>query len=235
MTPVTVAAGLSWSAHRANRHGPFEYNSNLYGVFIDATNNHVEVWKSTNSGASWAEADSANHQSATGGTLGADTVQVGSTLYILNSRNSGAGATWRVRTFSMSTDTWGAEVDSGIQDFPNVSGIDTAFLAVRSDGDYIVLHNTSTQSVMGNPYRRVAYSRYEGGAWTLDTDVDGIGSTAQHADARMIAMDAADRAYLFYTNWNTGALHLRTLTSANTSKCTTTPGSIVPPSAFTLP
>lgn len=221
--PAIINSGLSWSDHKNNRLGPFENTStgHIYVVLFDKINSHLEVWRSTDNGDTWSEQDSANHPSIpTSLTYRvADVVQVSTTLHIATLNTSNAII---VRTFSLSTNTWGTSTAAGpvIDQSSNVdshiSSTAALFLAVRSDGDYIVLHQGDAEAIMGTSYRRVVYSRHEGSTWTSDVAVSATG-VQTHYDARGILMGSSDRAHLIYAQTSgTANLIQNSLTSTNT-------------------
>ena len=218
--PFSFASELAPPLNPGNRHGPFEYGGNLYGVFQDTTNIHVEVWKSTDDGDSWSEADSANHKTFSTVPPGRylDVVQDRVNSNILHILYSVTSTTSRivVSQFNMATDAWGATtgLSGPVLNSSTITGNAVVFLAVRSDGDYVVLYNGLTESSMGTAYRRARLIRHEGSTWTevgiIENDV-----IAEHRDARAIEMDAADRAYLFYTNTTLSDLRVKTYNSSN--------------------
>ena len=187
----------------------------LFGVFIDAVGNTVEVWRSADGGTTWTEQDAANHQaiSATAANKVVDAIQDGTLIHFLY-----PGSTlWSIGTFNTVTNKFetssagsGPTVTVGISSTAAVG-----YLAKRGT-DFIVFHHGLTNTIMSTIYRRTYYSRYSGGTWTLNTAVDGYGSvTANHADARAIAIDTTGRVYFFLTNPTAGTSLVRTLTPAN--------------------
>lgn len=207
MTPVTIDSGatISWSVNRSGRCGPFEYGGNLYGVFVDAvtspTSPNVEMWKSTDSGATWSEVGAGSHPTITGssGYHVVDAVMVGTSIHVACIANTNA---WQVVPFNLSTDSWGAAT-SGTGPtalaIPTISNTAQGFLSVRSDGVYVIVHNAAVEKVMGVNYRRVDYSRYASGSWTNNVAVGGY-TIGGDFDARMITVDASNRVYLFYSS-----------------------------------
>lgn len=209
--PFSFSSELKWSPHLNSMHGPFENGSNLYAVLLDLTNLTYEVWKSTDSGNSWSEQDSASHPAigSSSSFRSVNVIQSGATLYILRDSSGTAFA-----TFSMSSDTWSATTTGGGNPAAGISGTVPYHGAVRSDGDVIIFHHGVTESIMGTNYRRVKYSRYEGGVWTNSTDVGGTGAQA-HYDARTAVLGSSDRVHFFWTDFNNQDLKHRSLSSAN--------------------
>lgn len=211
--PFSFSSELKWSSHRALMHGPFENGTNLYAVLIDDTADTLEVWKSTDSGDSWSEQDSGNHKTVVASQACCHTVQSGTTLYIAYLI---ASDVVNIVPFSMATDTYGTVITGGptAAVAGTASALSPPILSRRSDGDYVVLHNGPTQSIMGTGYRRVLYSRHEGSTWTLDTDVAGI-DVQIHYDTRAAILGSSDRVHFFWTDATNSDLKHRSLTSAN--------------------
>lgn len=214
--PFSFSSELKWSDHLNMAHGPFQNGSNLYAVLLDKTANSLEVWKSTDSGNSWAEQDAANKKaiSATATAKSCSVVQDGTTLHIAW---IAATATIAVVPFSMATDTYGTVAGGGPAITTSAAGYPFS-LVVRSDGDYIVFHNGATQNIMGTPYRRVYYSRYEGAAWTNNTNVGGVDAQFSQ-NALTASFGSSDRAHFVWMDGGTGLMH-RALTSANALQTT---------------
>jgi hypothetical protein len=212
--PFSFSSELKWSISRNGRHGVYENGSDLYAVLIDATNNHVEVWRSTDGGNSWSEQDSAGKPSisTTASRKSVDVVQAGTTLHVAVLRGTGPAL---VANFSMATNTWGtATAEGSVVSGGSNSGNAPIFLARRSDGDYILVHQGATESVMGTAYRRVTYSRHEGSTWTVAQAVSATG-VQSHYDAHAAILGDSDRVHIFYTDSANADLLHRSLTSAN--------------------
>lgn len=215
--PATIS-GAIWPGHINGHLGPWESGGALYmpAYFFSGTM-QLAMFKSADGGETWAEVDSADRITGVLSDV-LSTAQVGTTLYILHTLSAGTG---QVRKFECSTDQWVA-AESGMATSPpalvaNVSSIRAGFLCVRGDGNYVVFHNGATESVMGSSYRRIKYSRFQSGAWTINVRVDGGTGDQFHWDARAAQLGSSSRSHFFYTKSNAGfTLYQKSLTSGNT-------------------
>jgi hypothetical protein len=222
--PATIS-GVSWPEHRNNVLGPFLYEDSLYVAVLDVPNNHLEVWRSTDSGETWAEADAANHPAinntasnrstdafVTGSVLSVGTVEAGSVLMRI----------WR---FDLATNLWagGFNALSGPQVYTNVTG-KIAFGSIRrASGSYVAFYQGGPESIMGSAYRRVqrSISTTSGLTWATPQHIDVVtgGSsppgTQVHYDMRAILHGSQDRAHLFYTETGATTLWHRCIISNN--------------------
>ena len=139
--PAAIGSGLFLSPHLSGRSGPWEYNGNLYGVFNDTTNGHLEVWKSTDGGQTWVEIDSANHLSGADGRF--DSTFVGSTIHIAYGDGTGThNASYA--SFGCATDTWGTATATGSTAVLDASVAQYAYgITVTTDGDIFVFYSGS--------------------------------------------------------------------------------------------
>lgn len=211
--PFSFSSELKWSDHLNNRLGPFENGTDIYAVLIDKTANTVEVWRSTDSGSSWSEQDSANHRgtSTTATQKVVHAEKLGTTISIVY---RGPSNYWHV-TFSMSSNTWGTATEAiGYAGQVNVAGPLAMGMAVRSDGSVVTFANSAPESIMGTSYRRVTHRNFSGGTWGSNVDVGGTG-VAAHYDMRAIVLGSSDRVHLFWTDETNLDLKHRSLTSAN--------------------
>jgi len=189
--------------------------SSLYGVFVDQTNNTVEVWKSTDNGATWAESDAANHKSINTNSNAKviDAKKLDTSLYVLYPTTAGL---WTVTAFSMATDTWGTTTSGSGPSMTGGLGGPFGFLAVRSSTEFIIFHQAADRAVMSSNYARTSYSRYNAGTWTLNTALDGLGTNTQSAYAMSVGADAAGRVYMFYRLFiSTNAAMVKVLSATN--------------------
>jgi hypothetical protein len=229
--PATISAGLSWPDHKNSRVGPFEAGSALYAVLVDKTNNHIECWKSTDGGDTWAEQDAANHpSSSTTANYKSVTVhQSGTALVCFIPKGS---TSIEIREFSTSSDTWGSAITGptitlGAATHTNPAATPPRVLgAKRSDGSYVVVYNGATQSVMGTAYDRAkVHIRSSGGTWSGPFDLAGspnspidntLPGTQVYYHPLAVVPDASDRAHIIYKEATSGALKSRTLLSGGT-------------------
>lgn len=157
---------------------------------------------------SWTEVDAANRPSATDDPYA---VMHDDEIHIVTQAINSSPLH---HVFDTSTDSWTItddEIDSGITDTETTS---YAAIAVRSDGDVIVVHEGQTEDVGGTLYSRIVYSRKEGGAWTTSIALDPGGST-DYVGADIV-LGADDRVHFFYLDDTNNDLYHRSLSSTNT-------------------
>lgn len=110
-------------------------------------------------------------------------------------------------------DQWDGTIINEVVELPANEPITVAgFIAVRSDGDVIVVYNGDTDKIMGTDYDRCDYARREGGTWTAGINVAGD-SVESHSRAHAIGRGASDEMFLFYDKG--GSDYHRRLSSAN--------------------
>lgn len=215
--PATISNGI-WPDHRNANIGPRESGGNLYAPFyVFSGTMQLGMFKSTDGGETWTEQDSANRPTGVISTALA-VGQITTTLYVLYTPSA---VTAQIRKFDCSTDTWVA-LESGMATSPptlnaNITGAGAqpGFLIVRGDGDYVVFHNGSTENVMGSAYRRIKYSRFQSGAWTINVRVDNGTGDQFHWDARAAVLGSSSRSHFFYTKSSSSLGFHKALTSAN--------------------
>jgi hypothetical protein len=220
--PATVTTAAGWSDGENSFIGPIEHGSALYCALHDKTNNHAEVWKSSDGGNTWAEQDAANHPSAAT-TNGRRSLSVRKAA--VNSAGSAADvlvvgynpndkSLWR--EFNLSSDTWGTVgVSGGGSQGLNGAGLAGPLVDVirRSDGTTVIVATGNTESIMGTPYQRVRIDRWSGTTWQAGVI---IGDTvATNHNAGTVVLGASDRIHIIYRISNSTTLLHATFTSGN--------------------
>lgn len=212
-----ASAGLTWPAFKNANLGPFEVGGNLYSFGWDDPNNTIECWKSTNAGVDWAEVDGAGSRPSSTSQHVLDVRYLSPNFYVLYYVS---GTALQVAKFSTSSDTWQA-LETGMTTSPpnpgitHITSLVAAMLAVRADGNYVVMHQGATVMDMGSEFRTTVYSRFQAGAWTVNQAVAGGASV--NADCRAIARLPNDgQTLLFYTRTDSaGTLFFKQLSDAN--------------------
>ena len=162
----------------------------------ETTGSTPEVYKATDPTSSFTAQDTSNNPVAVPTSMW--TYQVSDVLHIVTQESAAAAADVHYHTFSMATDTWGTKDE--LIETPKTAPTSTytcCSVALRSDGDVIVLYNGDTDAVMGVEYDRVDYARKEAGAWTVGVAVDAAGET-NYAGASVV-LGASDRMHFFFT------------------------------------
>lgn len=222
--PVTIQSGWSWPDHKIGRVGPFEASGSLYTVLVNKTTNKLGVFKSTNSGETWAEQNSAGAPSilATTNYKTCDAILSTSTVISVVYPLVTTG-TMTIKQFNTATDLWGTASAAGIDlDGLVGGGLDTSgkcplYLVARSDGSYVVYYHGAVEVISMTNYRRPAYARLSaiGGIWTSGVAVSPTGSATGY-ECLGAVLGSSDRTHFFYRLMTSSASPShRSLTSAN--------------------
>jgi hypothetical protein len=226
--PATLT-GLSWSDNLLNHHGPFYASSAWWAVLLDKTNNHVEVWKSTDGGNSWTEADSANHKSISstsgyrcaGATLSGTTIHIAyiDTTAINTSATTTGQQGGRIAyvPFDTSAGTWGTVITqtqaSSLAYTETTAGGVLLSPLVRTSGEVVIVHSFCNYNM--SAIAAAAYSRIVSGAFVAAVMASATGTTAYAT--RGGAAGDGDRFHVFghlisqadlYT-WNYSSTNVR--------------------------
>jgi len=165
--PNTIAAGTNRIAQPV-QVGPFKIGSAFYVVVTDSSNAVVRIFKSTDSGVTWSEKDSAS-EPAIGTVAFTSAVQNGTKIYVAS---VSAGLFWQVSVFDSGTDTWTSTTVSTNAASANYNAGCMAYRA--SDGSLII-----TDQVQPNPgvTSSVAYFLFDTVALTFGSYIL-IGNTS---------------------------------------------------------
>lgn len=209
--------------------GPFlDGNDNLYVVAeSSALGNTLGIFKSTNDGSTWAEVDTGNRPSILNGLSTWSVTQVGTVLHIATLSNGfadGMDVRWRIRYHTFNTsdassndDTWQI-TNEDVVDPTGASKASFAMvdIAIRSDGDVIIVHQGSDAAVMGSDFDRIAYSRKEGTTWTTDIAVHSTSDERNQLSVNCV-FGTGDNLHIFWWESALGVneAYAKTLDSGN--------------------
>jgi hypothetical protein len=140
---------------------------NFYAVAFTSAGFGIEVWKATDPTDSWTEQD---HQTSIGNVAVCSAVQGGDLIHIAH-MNAGV---LRYTRFNMATDVFDV-VNELVESTTNDPANDWCSIAVRSDGDVVVVYNGDTDANMGNQKERVDVNVRTGGTWSGPTSLDAGG------------------------------------------------------------
>ena len=195
--------------------GPFKSSGgNCYVVVLESTGGTPEVFKATDPTSSFTAQDTANNPTAVPSSMWA--YQVGDVLHIVTQETSVLAADLHYHTFNMATDAWGTknELIETPKDAPATADYIGCSVALRSDGDVIVLYCGDTDAVMGTAYNRVDYARKEASTWTVGVEVAGGGLEVNYAGASVV-LGASDQMHFFFKDHTNSDAKHRSLSSAN--------------------
>ncbi len=201
-TTITTAAG------KAGHYPPFK--SSAGNFYVITSGNRAR--KATDPTDSWAEQDFAGKPSNTLTTYSA--VQDGDIIHIAGFV-AGGDDVYHYHTFNMATDQWVvvSEVitDNDLPDtLPTFTWIS---IAVRSDGDVVVVYAGDTDAEMGNEKERVDVNIRTSGTWSGPTSLDAGGDI--HYGNPNCVLGTNDFVHCLFqrqsstaddppTSWNTG-------------------------------
>ena len=216
--PVTIT-GLDAGAQYNSQ--PFiSSGGNVYVFGRDSTDeSKMRAFKATDPTSSFSNVGTDFDVDATAGVVVRNLVayQVSDVIHIVTSTAALTDSAYAIKyhTFNMATDAWVITNEAVVSPSTplSTSACNHVGMAIRSDGDVIVLYNGNSAASMGSDYRRVYYARREGGTWTVDVGVDNGG--ADHWDASGVVLGSSDRMHLFFLNDDLSDAYQRTLTSAN--------------------
>lgn len=211
--PVTINS----SAFVAQNYfsGPFKApNGQYYVVILESTGSTPEVFMATDPTSSFTAQDTSNNPTTT--PLSMWSYLSGSEIYIATARADGNNPEIQYHVFDTDSDAW-TTTDEEIENTKNVdAGFESVSIAVRSDGDVIVLYNGSVDTDMGNPYERVDYARKEGGSWTAGIDVGGTSPAAEDRSGSVVIRGSVDNMHFFWGDLPNDDIFGRSLDSSNT-------------------
>jgi hypothetical protein len=210
-----IGSTLAYPTHRASRIGLFEYSGALFTFLLDkgtgGTATDLVAMKSTDGGATWSRTlivSGFNGMALSSWRVG-DVVH----LYFTNGSNAVTARAYNLATGAVTTPPVVANVCE--VDF---SGNRPLMAVTRSNGHVVVFRHGATVTVSGTAFRRVVIDYFNGSSWTSNVDVDGLGTTAAHADLRNLYVDGNNRVWIFYRRSNNnGAVYYKTIEPGNTA------------------
>ena len=204
------------------------YNGNHY-AFVCQQNADLKIhaMKSTDSGNTWVEQDSAHAPSASGSAFGvlytmAEPDASGVVRGIIVYSNAAAfpqNATitgFKTISYNVTTDLWGSvstlnsSLAMALAATPNLGGgangnqYFTISLVLRGTGDYLLIYS-GTQTVAGVVYPRVLTASWDGAStFGTDTTLPGQTGNAQGYLPTKAVVDSGGRTHFFFAEWMYG-------------------------------
>ena len=233
--PVTIDSGVNPGSFDQNTFsGPLKAPNQAIYVITERTSTGVSVYKATDPTDSFARQDDAGAPSTGEDYRSAWCYLSGSGIHIVT-----AGVTIieiQYHVFDTASDTW-TTTNEKVEDIKNapLNANLSSSVAVRSDGDVIVLYTGDTDSDMGTAFERVDYARKEGSTWTAGVDVGGTSPAAEDRIGSILVRGSADNMHFFWTNEDvTNEFQARSLDSGNTRSTTRTSDEMTTPIAHTF-
>jgi hypothetical protein len=194
MAAVTVATGfrlggIASTIPRTSNQKIHEVDDNLYLCAVEASDADPQMFKSTDSGATWSNVDAANAPNGFSGAAeqnwNIDTEIHGGVIHVLY---RSAATTLAVARFNTATDLW----TTSLGDCTTASPVPyQCSLAIRSDGDVLVFHTDSAEQ------NNILYDVYEGVSWSSgNAFLTRTGSLTAYPLCAV--MDSADICHVFF-------------------------------------
>jgi len=178
--------------------GPFKVGTAFYIVLKESTGGRPQVYKATDPTSSFSAQDAAGRPAAVPGSMWA--VAEGTDIHIATQEDGPTlDGDAHYHRFSTTTDTWSL-IDDLIETPVNAPNLrrEGVSLALRSDGDIVVLYTGDTDKVMGVTFNRCDYARFEGTSWSVGINVGGQGLEENHV-AGVVVRGASDKMHFFWT------------------------------------
>jgi len=146
------------------RSPPFKSSGGAFYVIVPSGLTQLHAYKSTDPGVTaWVQQDSAGQPTGSPGFDKISVVQDGDILHIATLINDG-GIEYQYNTFNMATDAW--VIANELIDVSDAGGnFYWISIAVRSDGDVVVVYAGELDRVMGGDKIRVDFNIRTTGTW----------------------------------------------------------------------
>lgn len=224
---IQDATGAESLAFQQNwQLGPYYIGTNIYMVLVPTSGaGSLEMWKSTDAGATWTEVDAA-HRPAVSTLQLASCIPSSATVFTVISVDSTSSHPI-FNTFNTATDLWGVNSIGGTMTFgrwslgivpnlgPNYTTGGTGLGgAVRSDGSIVAVWD-GAENVAARSRCRSNFQVFAAGAWLANSVLCGLnGQTNDDASCTMIK-GAADRIHVFFVEYNGKTLQTTCIKSDN--------------------
>jgi hypothetical protein len=187
--PVTVAS----STETSNTHNPPHLlGGNVYVIAKDSLN--LECYKATDPTSSFSKVGTSP------GTVAGfiTSVNDGSRyIHVIRDRNQ----ILDYDRFDTNDDSWDTPTGAEDPDLPSDSQ-DLVWkfcsIAVRSDGDVVVAHQSRPDRVMGNDKQRVDYALLEGTTWTKEVALGDTSADVHHGNPNVVLGVDNDEMHFIY-------------------------------------
>lgn len=215
--PVTITGLLVATTNNDTVTKPFISSAgNVYVFGKGTTTNLLRAFKATDPTSSFSNVGTDVTVTSTNAIQAVDAVQSGDNIHVITTDAAAATTVdLRYHVFSMASDSWTTSNETIVNDYAVVT-LATAIhaaVAIRSDGDVIVLYNGPLVNICAADRETVYYARRESGSWTVNVEVSNAGSTAWFAGG--VVIGSSDRMHFFFIDDTANDAYQRTLTSAN--------------------
>jgi len=211
--PITITGITRSTGHNP----PVKSSAGNFYIVERASAGDLAVFKATDPTVSWTQQDSADRPS--GPTIFIiSSVQDGDILHIATSVGSSG---YEYHTFNMATDQW-VVTNQLIEDPTNRETHEWISIAVRSDGDIVVVYAGDTDQVMGGKKERVDVNVRTGGTWGGPVVLDAA-DDIHYGNPNCVKASGTDDIHIIFqqttntddppTAWEN--THLRTIDPSN--------------------
>ena len=171
--PSTISATPGDAGH----HPPCKSSAGNYYAVVSGTASRIAVFKASDPTDTWTQQ---------GGEIAGNTfsiVQSGDILHIVLHSTTSVKYT----SFNMGDDTFldGTSLET-VEDITNIPNREWASIAVRSDGDVVVVYAGATDQVMGGTKERVDYNVRTSGVWGGPVTLDGVAGDVHYGNPNCI-------------------------------------------------
>ncbi len=189
LPPMKIGSDFYWAASQS----------------ITAADNKVRVFKANGGDpySTWAIQDTSNEPNVTTEGFGsAAAIADGTMIHIVTSTIEGVDDFFlKYHSFDTTDDTWNVTSED-IATWPNVAGVQFSWaqIAVRSDGDVIVVYAGDVDKVMGDTKHRVDYARREGSpqTWTADIALDSDTADIHYGNPCIVKSATSDDMHIIH-------------------------------------
>jgi hypothetical protein len=190
--PSTAPRGMAWDGSNVLSADSDADKHYLHSGFSTTISNSYSAPSTTPTGISW---DGSNVVSADN-NVDKHYLHSGFSATISNSYSAPSteprGIAWASFFFTVANQTIETPATA-----PGTSDISIS-IAVRSDGDVIVLYNGDPDKVHGTDYDRVDYARREGSTWTVGVDVTGGTGNQVNYTGSAVVKGSGDNMHFFW-------------------------------------
>ena len=220
--PVTIGGSPIAVGDQNSYHGPFKSSGGAFYTVLEAATGPAAfgLYKATDPTSSFSEQDSSNRPGfAAGGTSFASIwlFQDGDDIHVIGMQTGTSNHAVLYARADMSSDAW-VDVDTGDNDIQieltgSTQSADACTIAVRSDGDIVVVYQGDSEMLMGAEFERIDWNvSTDGGInWAGPVSIDNGGKVDWTGCVIVPGKD--DRMHVFFKNDSAADAYQRRINS----------------------
>ena len=188
--PTTIVSDVGLGGH----HPPFKSSSSSFYSVVRADADELDVYKADGDDPTDAWTVQGTGPVHAGTLIGYDCIRDADVIHIV----AWSSASYEYYTFNMATDAW--VVDQAIETPPNAPLHPWASIAVRSDGDVVVVYAGDTDQVMGGTKERVDANVRTSGpdTWGGPIAIWGSGNLDEHFGNPNCVLGTSDGTHIIW-------------------------------------